>query len=231
LLRLTRRYEPPPSPQDELYKIDAAYASELQDQMRQRERASGGRASMHSRFLGKLMPKWTRFGKLSMYLFGIGFIPVIGPIVATLGQWLLVSEQLGLSLLSTYLQARGIDGAAKTAFVEANRWEIIGFAAPFAFANAIPVIGGPIVALAQAASAHLVYRHISPPQDASKQAQSAGEVTSEVRRFETLGANASSMATPVLGYAQDMVKRGYETVMKEQPAFLGKDRAGANTAM
>jgi hypothetical protein len=167
---------------DELRRLDPAYATGLEQGLAAPDvQARRRRLGFTGLVTHKLRSSWL-FSRRSLMLSAVGMVPLLGPPVAAAGQALLVAESIGATLLQPWLDSRGWDAATRRAWWERNRWVIAGWALPFSLLNAIPVLGGLVLGVAQAAAAHLIYRTLAPPEDARSREQATGEVD-KVRRL------------------------------------------------
>jgi hypothetical protein len=86
-----RQHSPPPIHTTTITNphavVDAQYARGVGDAIR----AQPDRGTMWSRISVRASSRWRRFFTRSAWVTGIGFIPVVGPIVATLAHWIQVS--------------------------------------------------------------------------------------------------------------------------------------------
>lgn len=120
---------------------------------------------VHTSLLGRMEQRahrWWHFARTSALLSAVGFVPLLGPIVATLGQWMITSEELSFTLLEPWFTSMGWTMSRRTQFVNKHRDVLIGFSLPFVFLNAIPVFNVFALCAAEAATAHLVYERLLP---------------------------------------------------------------------
>lgn len=89
-------------------------------------------------------------------LFVLGFVPVLGPAVAGLGQLVLLSFMATWELLDPYLARRGSSYAEQRALLFRHLPETLGFGLPVGGLLAVPVLGPLFFPLAQGAAAEFV---------------------------------------------------------------------------
>lgn len=103
---------------------------------------------------------------LSVIAFAISLIPVIGPVIGPVLQALNTARSLGWELLDPWLDKHRLDYGEQRAYVAAHRGAILGFALPFGFVLAIPLLGPLLFGVAQAAVAVLATEVLDPPKTA-----------------------------------------------------------------
>ncbi len=98
----------------------------------------------------------------TVVVFGLGFVPVAGALAAPWIQAYLTARLLGWELLDPYFDKLGSDYGAQRAFVRDHALTVVGFALPFSFIMAVPLLGPLFFGLAQGATGTLVARVIEP---------------------------------------------------------------------
>ncbi|RYG55112.1 hypothetical protein EON66_06080, partial [archaeon] len=104
---------------EELRAADPAYAERLHVR-------SEALPAEQRNATASLSNRWVRakkFVRRSVGLATIGIIPVVGPIVASLGQAFRIAESMGHSTLRPYFVAQGWNLQQRSAFVKQHRWE------------------------------------------------------------------------------------------------------------
>ena len=107
---------------------------------------------------------------LSVVTFGISLIPVAGAIAGPALQVYFTSRALGWELLDPYFEKLSLSFDEQHRFVREHRNPLLGFALPFSFILAIPLVGPFVFGLAQAAAGVLVAEVIEGPQASPAQA-------------------------------------------------------------
>lgn len=102
---------------------------------------------------------------LGLLLLVLSFVPVVGSILGPVLQAWRSALALAWELLDPYFDKLGLDRAAQRIVLRAHQPTLLGFALPFVFVLAIPIVGALAFGLAQAAIAMLVVEAIetSPP--------------------------------------------------------------------
>lgn len=96
-------------------------------------------------------------------LFVLGFVPVLGPVIAALGQLCLLSFMATWELLDPYLARRGSSYIEQRALLFARLPETLGFGLPIGGLLAIPFVGPLFFPLAQGAAAEFVASMFAEP--------------------------------------------------------------------
>jgi uncharacterized protein involved in cysteine biosynthesis len=96
------------------------------------------------------------FVGLSIGTFSISFVPVVGTILGPVLQIYFTARALSWELLDPYFEKLELRFSAQHAFVRNHRAPLVGFALPYSFVMAIPLVGPFIFGLAQAAIAVVV---------------------------------------------------------------------------
>ncbi len=103
------------------------------------------------------------FLALSAVLFVLALVPVAGSIAAPVLQAWRSALALSWELLDPYFDKVGLDRAGQRAVLRRHQQTLLGFALPFVFLMAIPVVGALAFGLAQAAIATLVVEVVEAP--------------------------------------------------------------------
>ncbi len=104
----------------------------------------------------------SRFVGLTMLFMAIGLIPIVGGIVATIGQTWLTARTVSWELLDPYFDRLDIRWEDQKQFVADNRDALLGFGLPLGFMLAIPLIGPLMFGWAQGAAGTVLVRTIQP---------------------------------------------------------------------
>ena len=113
-----------------------------------------------------------RFLLFSALALLINLVPIAGPIVSTTVQTWNTSEILAWELLEPYFGRLQLPLSEQRRFIRAHRSTLVGFALPFSFALAIPIVGPLLFGLAQSSTALLVHREFSERESAPRGPQS-----------------------------------------------------------
>ena len=89
---------------------------------------------------------------LSIVAFAFSFVPVIGSIGGPVLQAYFTARALGWELLDPYFEKLQMRFDAQHEYVKAHRAPLVGFALPYSFVMAIPLLGPFAFGLAQAAA-------------------------------------------------------------------------------
>lgn len=103
------------------------------------------------------------FLALSVLLFVLALVPVVGSIAAPVLQAWRSALALSWELLDPYFDKLGLDRAGQRAVLHRHQRTLLGFALPFVVLMAIPVVGALAFGLAQAAIAMLVVEVVEAP--------------------------------------------------------------------
>lgn len=117
-----------------------------------------------SRAVGYSLLRLAQFVGLSLVAFLLSLIPVVGPVIGPVLQVLVTTRMLGWELLDPYFDKRRMTLSEQRAYVRANSAPIVGFALPYGFIMAVPVVGPLLFGVAQAASAVLLVDVLEPRQ-------------------------------------------------------------------
>ena len=110
-------------------------------------------------YVSEFMAKNGRFLFYFTLFFVIGFVPVVGTVIGTMGQIYFISEGLALQLLDIYIRSyKEWNYHRRRKFISENRWTVIGFALPYTLLLSIPLLGTILLGYAQAGAADLCYR-------------------------------------------------------------------------
>ena len=104
---------------------------------------------------------------LSIVAFAFSFIPVVGSIGGPVLQAYFTARALGWELLDPYFEKHQMRFDAQHAFVKANRAPLVGFALPYSFVMAIPLLGPFAFGLAQAAAGVFTREVLEAPVEKS----------------------------------------------------------------
>lgn len=99
----------------------------------------------------------------TLLAFALTFIPVAGPFIGPVAQTYVAARFLGWELLDPYFDKMQIPLADQRRFLRDHRDAVVGFALPFTFLLAIPILGPLLAGLAQAAAARLVSDVLEAP--------------------------------------------------------------------
>jgi CysZ protein len=120
------------------------------------------------------IPIWRliKFVGLSMGLFVLGLIPVIGSLVATALQLWLTARTIAWELMDPYFDCLDIRYAEQREFVARLQKPLLGFGVPVALLMAIPIVGPLCFGLAQASAGVFVAREFPvDPREAATPTQ------------------------------------------------------------
>jgi uncharacterized protein involved in cysteine biosynthesis len=92
----------------------------------------------------------------SVGVFALSFVPVAGAVIGPLLQAYLTARALSWELLEPYFDKLALDRKGQARVLDEHRTVTIGFALPFVFVMAIPIVGPLVYGLAQGAAALLV---------------------------------------------------------------------------
>ncbi len=104
----------------------------------------------------------TRLILLTLVVFAIGFIPLVGPIAAPVLTLWITAQALSSELLDPYFSKSSMKYAARKQYAKAHRGGMLGFGVPLSFLLAIPLIGPLFFGLAQAGAATLLVDVLEP---------------------------------------------------------------------
>lgn len=105
-----------------------------------------------------------RYLGLTLALLLLGLVPVIGSLLATIGQAYLTARTIAWELMDPYFDRLDIRGPEQREFVAQHRDALLGFGAPLALLFAIPLVGPLMFGWAQGAAGTFLVRMI-PPHD------------------------------------------------------------------
>lgn len=103
-----------------------------------------------------------RFVLLTVAVFAVSLTPLFGAVVAPILQLVLTASTLGGELLDPYLAKKGLRYQEQEGYLREHRGAIVGFALPYAFLLAVPLVGPLGFALAQAAAGILLADVLEP---------------------------------------------------------------------
>lgn len=92
----------------------------------------------------------------SVGIFALSFVPVVGAIAAPVLQTYITARALAWELLEPYFDKLALDRKGQARVLDEHRSITVGFAMPFVFVMAVPVVGPLVYGLAQGAAALLV---------------------------------------------------------------------------
>lgn len=96
------------------------------------------------------------FVGLSLLLFSLSLVPVVGSVAGPALQAWRSALMLSWELLDPYFDRLGLDRPGQRALLRKHQSTLLGFSLPFVFVMAIPIVGALAFGLAQAAIAMLV---------------------------------------------------------------------------
>jgi CysZ protein len=108
-----------------------------------------------------------RYLVLVVLAFLVGFVPLIGWLVAPVLQFLLSTTSLASELLDPWFGLAGRRWADQRALLVRHRPALVGFATPPTLLLLVPIVGPLFFGLAQAATAQLVARVLEPQPEKS----------------------------------------------------------------
>jgi len=187
--------------------------------------------------------RWFHFLRTSTVYGVIGFIPIIGPMISTVGQWFKSSEELCFTLLEPWFRSMGWTTAERTHFVDAHKWLLIGFGMPFALLNSLPVINVFTIGVAEGATALLVERALQPlvgkegkvdttiterkPVDNLKSSRDTPDIVQSVKEQVPAAIESAKEQVPAaIEYAKEQIPAAIESVKQQAPAFIESVREG-----
>jgi uncharacterized protein involved in cysteine biosynthesis len=92
----------------------------------------------------------------SIGVFALSFVPLVGAVVAPLLQTWITARALSWELLEPYFDKLALDRRGQARVLDEHRTITVGFAVPFVFVMAVPILGPLVYGLAQGAAALLV---------------------------------------------------------------------------
>jgi CysZ protein len=98
----------------------------------------------------------------------LSFVPVVGSVLGPVLQAWRSAFALAWELLDPYFDKLELDRTAQRTMLRAHQATLLGFALPFVFVLAIPIVGALAFGLAQAAVAMLVVEVIESPQGSAQ---------------------------------------------------------------
>jgi uncharacterized protein involved in cysteine biosynthesis len=117
-----------------------------------------------TRAIGYSLIRLAQFVGLSAVAFLLSLIPVAGPILGPVLQVLVTSRMLGWELLDPYFDKRRMTLSEQRAYIRANAAPVVGFALPYGFIMAVPIVGPLLFGVAQAGTAVLLVDVLEPRQ-------------------------------------------------------------------
>lgn len=128
------------------------------------ERVAAGPGMPIATSAGIAVTRLLRYLGLTIALLLVGLIPLVGGIVAAIGQTLLTARTVSWELLDPYFDRLDIRGPEQREFVARHRDALLGFGLPLALLLAIPLVGPLLFGLVQGAAGTFLVRMI-PPHD------------------------------------------------------------------
>jgi CysZ protein len=120
-----------------------------------------GKAGMSlPRAIGLALWRFVKFLGLSVLLFVIGWVPVVGTLIASVGGLLLAARTVSWELLDPYFEMLDIRHAEQRALIGRHKKALLGFGLPIALLFGIPIVGPLLFGLAQVAGAVFVAREL-----------------------------------------------------------------------
>ncbi|MFO0634087.1 MAG: EI24 domain-containing protein [Nannocystaceae bacterium] len=107
------------------------------------------------------------FVGVTLLLLLLAWVPVVGAVLAPLLQAWRSAVALSWELLDPYFDRLGLQRAGQLALLRRHQVRLLGFALPFVFVMAIPIVGPLVFGLAQAAVAVVVVEAIEAPGSAA----------------------------------------------------------------
>ena len=99
---------------------------------------------------------------MTLLIFGLALVPVLGAVLGPLAQLWLTSNMLSWELLDPYFDRRGVAYSGQRATMKAHRGAMFGFGVPWTLLLALPIVGPLGFGLAQAGAALLVTEVLEP---------------------------------------------------------------------
>jgi CysZ protein len=112
------------------------------------------------RAIGLALWRFVKFLGLSVLLFLVGLVPVVGTVIAPVGSVLLAARTVSWELLDPYFEMLDIRHAEQRVLVGQHQKLLLGFGLPIALLLGIPIVGPLLFGLAQVAGAVLVAREL-----------------------------------------------------------------------
>ena len=118
--------------------------------------------------IGISLRRLARYLGLTVCVFLLSLIPVVGALVGPPLQLLLSARMLGGELLDPYLSMRSYGWTQQRDYLKSHRPALIGFGLPWCAVFAVPLVGALVFGLAQAAAAVLVADVLETNGDAAE---------------------------------------------------------------
>lgn len=112
--------------------------------------------------VGQSLVRLLLFLGLSAMTFALSLVPLVGAVAGPVLGVYFTSRALGWELLDPYFEKLSMRFDEQHAFIRRHRAPLIGFALPYSFVLAIPVLGPFAFGLAQAAAGVLVAEVLEP---------------------------------------------------------------------
>jgi len=109
-----------------------------------------------SRTIADALVRTLSFLVQSIGVFALSFVPVVGAVVAPVLQTWITARALAWELLEPYFDKLALDRAGQARVLDEHRMVSVGFAVPFVFVMAVPLLGPLMFGLAQGAAALFV---------------------------------------------------------------------------
>lgn len=126
------------------------------------ERVAAGPGMPIATSAGIALTRLLRYVGLTIVLLLIGLIPLVGGLVAAIGQALLTARTVSWELMDPYFDRLDIRGPEQREFVARHRDALLGFGLPLALLLAIPLLGPLLFGLVQGAAGTFLVRLIPP---------------------------------------------------------------------
>lgn len=126
------------------------------------ERVAAGPGMPIATSAGIALTRLLRYVGLTIVLLLIGLVPVVGGLVAAIGQALLTARTVSWELMDPYFDRLDIRGPEQREFVARHRDALLGFGLPLALLLAIPLLGPLLFGLVQGAAGTFLVRMIPP---------------------------------------------------------------------
>lgn len=126
------------------------------------DRVAAGPGMAISAAAGIALLRLVRFVALTIMFVLIGLIPVVGGIVATIGEGWLLARTVSWELMDPYFDRLDLGWAEQKRFVDQYRDALLGFGLPLGLMLAIPLVGPLMFGWAQGAVGTFLLREIPP---------------------------------------------------------------------
>lgn len=103
----------------------------------------------------------THFAFLSFVCLLLAIIPIIGSILAVIGQLIVTANRLSFNFTRVYMERiKGMRFKEKRKFMDHHAGLLLGFCLPYTIIMSIPLLGPYLLGYGQASAAHLIYEMI-----------------------------------------------------------------------